>query len=543
LPPDSILVTFDVTSLYTNIPNKEGIEVVKHALQSFRPDHGLKPSNNSLVKLTEFVLSKNNFKFNGEHFLQIGGTAMGTKMAPNFANLYLAYFEELYVYTYSFQPIFWVRFLDDCFCIFTHGPERLDEFLSYLNNCNPSIKFTMEASKKSVNFLDTTVKIIDQQLVTDLYCKPTDAHNYLLYSSAHPRSCKQSIPYSQFLRVRRICTNLSDYDKHSKMLGTHFLRRGYPLHLIEQAAIKARRLNRESLLAPTAIQNLSTEEDDKIVLVTTYNPYDNTVKQLANQNWDLLGKSTNTTFLHEKRLMTAYRRPKNMRDLLVRADCQIKQPQTNSSTVITQTTMDLFLASGNTQPEVHASSSTSDIHSNHDTNLTASRSIGTLQLPIRSKNTCKSKKCRYCPLLDTCGTTTCTVSGETFTTKMKVTCRSSNLIYCITCKICHKQYVGQTKRKILERFQGHFYNVKMALDFYQSKNKPGKNVGRAPKDAVGMHFSRNDHNGTQDMKIQVLEFMHLPPQSERGKTLRLKIEKAWIHRLRCTAPHGLNIFD
>jgi hypothetical protein len=103
--------------------------------------------------------------------------------------------------------------------------------------------------------------------------------------------------------------------------------------------------------------------------------------------------------------------------------------------------------------------------------------------------------------------------------------------------------VGQTKRKILKRFQGHFYNIKSAQEFFQSGPSSGKIKGRAPKDAVGIHFSRKDHNGTNDLKIQVLEFIRLPPKSERGLTLRLKIEKAWIHKLRCTAPHRLNIFD
>jgi hypothetical protein len=68
-------------------------------------------------------------------------------------------------------------------------------------------------------------------------------------------------------------------------------------------------------------------------------------------------------------------------------------------------------------------------------------------------------------------------------------------------------------------------------------------MGKEPKDAVGLHFSKCDHTGTRDLKIQILEFIRLPPRSERGKILRLKIEKAWIHKLRCTAPHGLNIFD
>jgi len=70
-----------------------------------------------------------------------------------------------------------------------------------------SIKFTKEVSMNKVKFLDTIVKINpDNNIVkTDLYCNSTDSHSYLLYNSAHPKKCKQSIPYSQFLRVRRIC--------------------------------------------------------------------------------------------------------------------------------------------------------------------------------------------------------------------------------------------------------------------------------------------------------------------------------------------------
>ena len=77
IPHDSILVTFDVTALYTNIPNKEGIEAAKFALNSSRPGR-VKPSNKNLIQLLEFVLTKTNFQFNGDHFLQTGGTSMGT---------------------------------------------------------------------------------------------------------------------------------------------------------------------------------------------------------------------------------------------------------------------------------------------------------------------------------------------------------------------------------------------------------------------------------------------------------------------------------
>ena len=242
---------------------------------------------------------------------------MGTKCAPSFADLYMAWFENKFIYTSPLQPLTWVRFLDDCFCIWTRGQAELDKFLNHLNSCHPTIKFTMEASNTKVNFLDTTVYKENNQLFTDLYCKPTDSHNYLLYSSAHPQKCKNSIPYGQFLRIRRICTKLEDFDKHVIEFGKHFIRRDYPMHLIEEAAIKARRPNRDNLLQNSKKE---TNKDQKNILVTTYHPNDNTLPNLVHENWDLLGRNTNTLFLHKDRPMVAYRRPPNLKDLLVKAD-------------------------------------------------------------------------------------------------------------------------------------------------------------------------------------------------------------------------------
>ena len=56
-----------------------------------RPN-GKNPSNESLLTLLDAILTKNNFTFNNEHYLQIAGTAMGTKTAPSYANIVLAIF-------------------------------------------------------------------------------------------------------------------------------------------------------------------------------------------------------------------------------------------------------------------------------------------------------------------------------------------------------------------------------------------------------------------------------------------------------------------
>ena len=59
----------------------------------------------------------NNFSFNDNHYLQIHGTAMGTKMAPSYANLFLGFFEANALKNAAFQPHTWLRYIDDIFMI------------------------------------------------------------------------------------------------------------------------------------------------------------------------------------------------------------------------------------------------------------------------------------------------------------------------------------------------------------------------------------------------------------------------------------------
>ena len=224
LPGDCYLCTVDVTSLYTNIPNDEGITACQKLLNCHRSSTYC-PSNDNIIHLLEYVLLMNNFDFNNKHYLQVGGTAMGTRVAPSLANIFMADFEDKFVYSYHKQPLIWLRYIDDIFMIWNHDLQSLNDFLGHLNTCHPTIKFTSEVSQDSVVFLDTTVLIDDttRKIYTDLYCKPTDSHNYLLYESSHPRHLTKSLPYSQLLRIRRICTKLSDFDKNAILIGKHFL--------------------------------------------------------------------------------------------------------------------------------------------------------------------------------------------------------------------------------------------------------------------------------------------------------------------------------
>jgi len=477
LPENSLLVTLDVGSLYTNIPNEEGISACKTVLERYRAGETT-PSNKSLVELLRLVLYKNNFEFNEKHYLQVGGTAMGTRVAPSFANIFMSSFEEKFVYTYETQPLIWLRYIDDIFCIWTAGENELQKFITHLNNCHPSIKFTQEFGTEKIAFLDTAISIHRGKLVSNLYTKPTDSHNYLLFTSCHPKHTKEAIPYSQMIRVRRICTFTLDFIENGTMLKKHFLRRGYPRDLVEEAFEKALDTDRETLLKPKSKTKQDGKESpvdkEKIFLTTTYSPGLKTPMDIIQSNWPLLGTSNLTTEVYEARLIHGHRRCANVKSEIVRAKIP---PLTNKG--------------------------------------------------HKGGPKCKTKNCNYCPKLNKSGHITSSFNGRRYVSKHNVSCKSNNLIYCITCKKCGKQYVGQTKRRLMDRCAEHFYHIKK-----KDRSFP-----------IGRHFNLPQHSGIEDVEIHIVDFIYCKPDSLSAAKLRDKIEKNWILRLRTSAPHGINTMD
>ena len=169
LPDDSLLVTLDVSSLYINTPHDEGIAACKAALYTRDVQD---PPTSDLVLLISEILTKNNFVFGEENFLQVQGTAMGTRMAPSYANMFMAQLEQRILARIHVIPHIWWRYIDDIFAIW-------NPFVEELNHAHPTIKFTAEWSRASLPFLDTRVSLKDESLTTDLYVKPTDTHQYL----------------------------------------------------------------------------------------------------------------------------------------------------------------------------------------------------------------------------------------------------------------------------------------------------------------------------------------------------------------------------
>ena len=112
LPDNAILCTADVVGLYPNIPHDEGLAAVHKALER-REDKSI--SSDTLLELTELVLKNNIFEHDGRFFKQKRGTAIGTKMAPSYAILFMDELEQRLLESAIDKPLVWWRYIDDVF--------------------------------------------------------------------------------------------------------------------------------------------------------------------------------------------------------------------------------------------------------------------------------------------------------------------------------------------------------------------------------------------------------------------------------------------
>ena len=189
------MITMDVNSLYTNIPHTDGINACRSFLNRLTTDPAL---INDIPILIDFILTLNQLKFNNDNYLQINGTAMGTKMAPAHANIIMDAIETSFLSSFPLKPSIYYRYIGDIFLIWPHGNDSLKHFLEHANNIHQNIKFTHERSKTTLPFLYVSVQIAQNKIFTTLHKKPTDRHSYLHYNSCHPVHIKNSIIYSQF---------------------------------------------------------------------------------------------------------------------------------------------------------------------------------------------------------------------------------------------------------------------------------------------------------------------------------------------------------
>jgi len=214
IPDDSLLVCIDVSSLYTHIPQDEGINICMREITKVHD----KETAATAGRLMQYILEDNIFKFNGRIYRQKFGTAMGTKMAPSFANIFMSDLENRFLQTQRILPLIWRRYIDDIFMIWTHGRDSLETFLLELNTFHHSIKVTFDISNTEAVFLDVTVHKGERFKATQIldcrtHFKTTNTYQYVHGSSCHPPGVKKGIVIGECLRFLSNTSSKAEFEE------------------------------------------------------------------------------------------------------------------------------------------------------------------------------------------------------------------------------------------------------------------------------------------------------------------------------------------
>ena len=460
LPANTIIACIDVCGLYTNIPMDEGIDAVREALEE-RLDKSV--STEFIVRLLELVLKFNIFEFDNQLFKQLIGTAMGTKCAPNYSNLFMARKIDPEVIKMAIKhgegtfPIrLFRRFLDDIIMLWCGTVESLHSFIEEINGINSSIQFTLSHTilpsemttntpscpcekTTSLAFLDTSLSIRNGRVAVDLFKKPTDRNQYLLTSSCHPAHVTNNIPYSLALRIVRICTDSETRDLRLNELKDMLLARNYKPGVVNAAVEKARKIPR--LEALQKVEKESSQQ--RPVFVVLYDPRLPSITNIVRKHWrSMVTRDPNMKEVFPDPPLVAYKVAPNLRSKLIRAKVPAK-PAARPRRV------------------------------------------------VHGMSRCGKANCQTCPYVQPGKTFQATATHYKVDLNAQLDCNSKNICYAISCDVprCGQQYIGQTSKSLKERFGQHLGYV-------------DRNV-----EATGKHFNLPGHSKC-DIRVTVVEKIH-----------------------------------
>jgi peptide-methionine (R)-S-oxide reductase len=364
------------------------------------------------------VLDGNIFEFNGDLWQQKIGTAMGSRVAPTYACLFMGDLEKKLLQAWKGPaPQLWRRYIDDIFFVWSASVEDLKLFIKFINEQHPYIKFTAtyDITTKTIPFLDMSVSINHDGLFeTDLYKKDTAKVQYLSPASCHPGHITNNIPFSIALSIRRVCSREEDCKIRLEQMRQDLLSRSYPPKIVDGAIKRVNKIDRLD-----AIKRVSRTKEDKTVLVTTFHPLMPSVSKIIKKHWKVMvDNSTEMKNVFKNPSIVAYKRQKNLKDILIRSKLPPKRP---SRVIYGFGKCDSLYCT---------------THSFAPPGIT------------------KKHVCNY--------------TNVTYNIRSSINCKTRNVIYKITCEKCPTfVYIGETERSFHERFSEHRRDA-----IKQDKTKP-----------------------------------------------------------------------
>ncbi|XP_065664801.1 uncharacterized protein LOC136086432 [Hydra vulgaris] len=232
---NKLIVSYDVESLFTNIPLKEIINI---ATDLFFKDktNSKRFSKIHFKKLLLISTSGSHFLFGGKYYDQTDGVAMGSLLAPILANIFVGYHEQTWVKNCSTlkitAPFFYKRYVDDITAIFNSECEAL-EFLKHLNKQHKSLKFTMKKEQDNqIAFLDVLIKK-SNSFLTSVYHKKTYTGLLLNCFSFIPSGYKFGLFRCLIDRRFKINNSWVGFDKDIKNLSLVLQNNKFPQKIID----------------------------------------------------------------------------------------------------------------------------------------------------------------------------------------------------------------------------------------------------------------------------------------------------------------------
>lgn len=316
-----ILLTYDITSLYTNLKFTEIINSVTRALNAHTDlNYEIKrPNTESLIDILEIILSKNEFTFNKKCFRQITGVSMGQIASPEISDIAIYEHIEniLKSFKYRNNIIFHKRMRDDGFIIFKGTKSEIESLFRLANKSHDLLKFTYELDLNSISFLDTTVykgERFRKTGILDIKCfsKKTEKYQYLHRKSNHPHNCFKSFIKGEGIRILRNTSSAKEYSERLHLFVEKLHKRGYNKEkvwsILNKIAFEDRQLKLRKRIRNPNVANVN-------MFVTTYHPKAERLQRILTKFWYLIKRNPELT--HIKSPCVTYKTSKNIGDMII----------------------------------------------------------------------------------------------------------------------------------------------------------------------------------------------------------------------------------